>query len=194
MSTKKYLAPVAALAAAMTLTACTAECKSVSAVTAAANEAIESAVRFGATDIDRDAARSALEDGRLYMVSLGADACPVAVLAPTFSQAWIVSSKLAAKGTGMTLSYTPDGCGMEAPSWDTAELAERDRRPFIAAIPDGLNPVCNVAVTAANGVTWYLNHSAGPSSRGDALDGRQKQYGCTAGEVVPGVPTSVNPN
>ncbi|RFZ20348.1 hypothetical protein VIMS_00999 [Mycobacterium marinum] len=188
---KKYLAPTAALAAVVvtvTLTACTPTAEPVSAVTAAANEAIANAVRFGATDIDRDAARSALEDSRLYMVSLGADACPVAVLAPTFSQVWIVSSKLTAKGTGMTLSYTPHGCGMEAPSWDTAELAERDRRPFIAAIPDGANPVCNVGVTAVNGVTWFLNRSGGPSKHGDALDRMQKLSGCTAGEVVPGVP------
>ncbi|QQG95882.1 hypothetical protein HBE99_02545 [Mycobacteroides chelonae] len=191
---KKYSVPIAALAAAVTLTACSTECKPVSAVTAAANEAIESAVRFGATGIDRDAARTALEDGRLYLVSLGgADACPAAVLAPTFSQAWLVNNKLTAKGTGMTLSYTPSGCDTASPTWDTAELAERDRRPFIAAVPDGANPVCNVAVTAANGVTWYLNRSGGPSPRGDALDRMQKQYGCTAGEVVPGVPTSVNP-
>lgn len=211
---KKILIPAALAAVTVTLTGC-ATAESVSApststsvsATWAADEAIRHAVGLGATGLDATAARVALESGRPYLVGLPdgvSMACHSALLAPGDAAPWILN-RSAAPTSGIALDrwLGEYGCGtgvvIGAPTTaaaptaamdaTAAEAAQREGKPFIYAIPDGANPVCNVAVLVA-GKAWFLNRSGGPSAKGDALSQIQDGYGCTNGETVPGVPAN----
>lgn len=212
MNKNIYIAAAALAAATVTLTGC-ATAESVSApststsvsATWAADEAIRHAVGLGATGLDATAARVALESGRPYLVGLPdgvSMACHSALLAPGDAAPWILNRSAAPTsgialdrwlneygcGTGMTIGASTTPSAPIAPM-DTAaaEAAQREGKPFIYAIPDGANPTCKVAVIVG-GTEWFLNRSGGPSAKGDALSQIQDGYGCTAGEVVPGVP------
>ncbi|AMU49393.1 hypothetical protein [Mycobacteroides abscessus] len=211
MNKKLLSTGVALVAAAITLSGC-ATAESVSApststsapVTSAADEAIRHVVGLGATGLDATAARAALESGRPYLVGLpdGASvACHTALLVPGSAAPWILNAAIKAEGAALETDYAQVGCsGRSVPASTTpsapiapmdtaaAEAAQREGKPFIYAIPNGTNPTCNVAVRLTDGTEWFLNRSTGPTKRGNELGRVQKQYGCTNGEVVPGVP------
>ncbi|OBB53114.1 hypothetical protein [Mycolicibacterium fortuitum] len=209
---KKYIAPVgvAALAAATMLTGCTAAgpasapSTSTSApITSAADEAIRHAVGLGAKGLDAAAARGALESGKPVLVGLPdgpVEACHSALLVPGSAAPWILNGPIKPEGAVFESDYAQVGCsGRSVPAPTTApapvaamntsaaEAAKAKGRPFIYSLPDGNNPNCNAAVIV-DGEEWFLNHRGGARATGDALGRVQKQYGCTAGEVVPGVP------
>lgn len=211
MNKKLIVIGVALAAVTVTLTGCTSTASvsspstSTSApVTSAADEAIRHAVGLGATGLDGTAARGALETGRPVLVGLPqgpVEACHSALLVPGSAAPWILNAAIKAEGAPFETDYAQVGCsGRSVPASATAsaptaamntavaEAAKAKGRPFIYAIPDGANPVCNVGVRLADGTEWFLNRSSGPRATGDALGRVQKQYGCTAGEVVPGVP------
>lgn len=212
MNTKNYiLAGVLAAAAVVSLTGCTST-ESVSApssapsvsATSAADEVIRHVVGLGGKDLDADAARVALKSGRPVLVGLPQGpiaACHSALLVPGDPRPWILNrDAVPATGAALQTDLAQIGCsGRSVPStapasapaaaMDTtaAEAAKAKGRPFIYAIPDGTNPVCNVAVIVGD-EEWFLNRSGGPRAAGDALARIHDGYGCTAGEVVPGVP------
>lgn len=214
MNTKKYIAPVgvAALAAAtMLTTACGAPTEtraassssSATAASSSAAEAIRHVVGIGAKNLDATAARRALESGRPVLVGLPqgpVEACHSALLVPGSAAPWILNTSIKPEGSAFETDFAQVGCsGRSVPASTTApapaagmdtaaaEAAAAQGRPFIYAIPDGNTSDCNVAVIVG-GEEWFLNHRGGARATGDALGRVQKQYGCTAGEVVPGVP------
>ncbi|OBK09602.1 hypothetical protein A5637_29235 [Mycolicibacterium fortuitum] len=209
---------VAALAVAtMLTTACGAPTEtraastssSATAASSSADEALRRVVPYGAERMDRAAARAALEAGKPFLVSLpdgGVEACHSALLLPGDARPWILneSAVRVAGNALMAERLQTYGCGVSesvpsasipAPAPDTAmdtaaaESARAAGRPFIYALPDGLNSVCNVAVIVGD-EEWFLNRSTGPSAKGDALSQIQRGYGCTNGETVPGVPAN----
>ena len=212
---KKYIAPVgvAALAAATMLTGCTSagpasapSTSTAAPVTSAADEAIRHAVGLGATGLDATAARGALASGKPVLVGLPQGpvvACHTALLVPGDPRPWFLNrDAVPVTGTALETDYAQVGCsGRSVPTSTTpsaptagmdtaaAAAARREGKPFIYAIPDGTNPVCNVAVIV-DGEKWFLNRSGGPRAAGDALARIHDGYGCTAGEVVPGVPAN----
>ncbi|WP_170092307.1 hypothetical protein [Mycobacteroides abscessus] len=218
MNTKQYIAPVgvAALAAAtMLTTSCgaptetsAASSSSATAAPSSADEALRRVALYGAERMDRAAARAALEAGKPFLVGLpdgGVEACHSALLLPGDVRPWILNEsavrvagnalmaeRLQTYGCGVSESAPP--ASIPAPATGTAmdtaaaDAAAAQGRPFIYSIPDGTNPVCNVGVRLADGTEWFLNRSGGPRAAGDALARIQDGYGCTAGEVVPGVP------
>lgn len=212
MKKKLLSAGIALVAAAITLSGC-ATGESVSAPssspsvpdTTAADEVIRHVVGLGARDLDATAARVALESGKPVLVGLpdGASvACHTALLVPGNAAPWILNrDAVPASGAAFETDFAQIGCsGRSVPASTTpsapiapmdtaaAEAAQREGKPFIYAIPDGTNPTCNVAVRLTDGTEWFLNRSAGTTKRGNELGRVQKQYGCTNGEVVPGVP------
>ncbi|ABK66768.1 hypothetical protein [Mycobacterium avium] len=216
---KKYIAPVgvAALAAATMLTGCTsagpASAPSTSTstpVTSAVDEVIRHVVGLGATGLDATTARGALESGRPVLVGLPQGpvvACHTALLVPGDPRPWFLNrDAVPVTGTAFETDFAQVGCsGRSVPASTTApapaagmdtaaaEAAAAQGRPFIYAIPDGTNPTCNVAVIVGD-EEWFLNRSGGPRAAGDALARIHDGYGCTAGEVVPGVPTTPTGN
>ncbi len=211
---KKNIVPIAAaLAAAVTLTGCTST-ESVSAPssspsvpdTTAADEVTRHVVGLGAKDLDVTAAREALDSGRPVLVSLPdgtSVACHSALLVPGDLRPWILNrDAVPTTGAAFETDYAQVGCsGRSVPASTTAaaptapldtaaaEAAKTKGVPFIYAMPNGLNPVCNVAVIV-DGEKWFLNRSSGPSAKGDALSLVQRGYGCTNGETVPAVPAN----
>lgn len=204
---------VALVAVTVTLTGCTstetaaAPSTSTSApVTSAADEVIHHVVGLGAKDLDATAARGALETGRPVLVGLPqgpVEACHSALLVPGSAAPWILNTAIQPEGAAFESDYAQVGCsGRSVPASTTApaptagmdtaaaEAARREGRPFIYALSNGLNPVCNVGVRLADGTEWFLNRSGGPRAAGDALARIQDGYGCAAGEVVPGVPAN----
>ncbi|NOP95119.1 hypothetical protein [Mycolicibacterium fortuitum] len=215
---KKNIVPIAAaLAAAVTLTGCTStgtdsapsSSPSVPATTAD-DEVIRHVVGLGATGLDATAARGALESGKPVLVGLPdgpVEACHSTLLVPGSAAPWILNGPIKPEGAAFETDYAQVGCsGRSVPASTTAaaptapldttaaEAAKAKGHPFIYSIPDGTNPVCNVGVRLADGTEWFLNRSGGPRAAGDALARIHDGYGCTAGEVVPGVPASTNPN
>ncbi|WOF19453.1 hypothetical protein IHV82_01355 [Mycobacterium avium] len=211
---KKYIAPVgvAALAAATMLTGCTSagpasapSTSTAAPVTSAADEVIRHVVGLGARDLDATAARGALESGKPVLVGLPdgpVEACHSVLLVPGSAAPWILNAAIKPEGAAFETDYAQVGCsGRSAPASTTAPAptagmdtaaaaaARREGKPFIYAIPDGTNPVCNAAVIV-DGEKWFLNRSGGPRAAGDALARIHDGYGCTAGEVVPGVPAN----
>lgn len=200
-----------AAAAVFTLTACDTTAESVSAPSSSTAPTVTVPELRLATGMDRAAAEAALKAGRPFLVGLpdGASvACHAALLVPGDPRPWILNrDAVPATGAAFETDYAQYGCsGRSVPASTTAAAptapldtaaAERAKAagvPFIYAVPNGLNPVCNVGVRLADGTEWFLNRSGGPRAAGDALARIQDGYGCTNGEVVPGVPTSATPN
>lgn len=190
-------------AATVALTGCTST-ESVSAPSSSPAPTVTVPELRLATGMDRAAAEAALKAGRPFLVGLpdGASvACHTALLVPGDPRPWILNrDAVPATGAAFETDYAQYGCSARsvpasttpaapAAGMDTAaaERAKAAGAPFIYSIPEGLNPVCNVAVIVA-GEEWYLNRSGGPRAAGDALARIHDGYGCTAGEVVPGVP------
>ncbi|GAB4910013.1 hypothetical protein MAHJHV65_38270 [Mycobacterium avium subsp. hominissuis] len=212
MNTKKYIAASALAAASLTLIGCTAT-ESVSSpststsapVTSAADEVIRHAVGLGARDLDATAARGALESGKPVLVGLPdgpVEACHSVLLVPGSAAPRILNAAIKPEGAAFETDYAQVGCsGRSVPASTTAAApiapmdtaaaaaARREGKPFIYAIPDGTNPVCNAAVIV-DGEKWFLNRSGGPRATGDALSKVQRGYGCINGETVPGVPAN----
>ncbi|EUA41679.1 hypothetical protein I549_0214 [Mycobacterium avium subsp. avium 2285 (R)] len=131
------------------------------------------------------------------------EACHTALLVPGDPRPWFLNrDAVPVTGTALETDYAQVGCsGRSVPASTTAAApiapmdtaaaaaARREGKPFIYAIPDGTNPVCNAAVIV-DGEKWFLNRSGGPRAAGDALARIHDGYGCTAGEVVPGVPAN----
>lgn len=205
---KKKLISAGALAAAavFTLTACDTTAESVSAPSSSTAPTVTVPELRLATGMDRPAAEAALKAGRPFLVGLpdGASAaCHTALLVPGDPRPWILNrDAVPATGAAFETDLAQYGCsGRSVPASTTpaapaagmdtaaAEVAKAKGVPFIYAMPDGNNPNCNVAVIV-DGDTWFLNRSSGPSAKGDALSLVQRGYGCTAGEVVPGVPAN----
>ncbi|MBF6387101.1 hypothetical protein IU444_23530 [Nocardia farcinica] len=213
MNKKHTAAGVLAVAGTLALTAaCTPVNEVTSApsspsvsATSAANEAIRHAVGLGAKGLDATAARGALESGKPVLVGLPdgpVEACHSALLVPGSAAPWILNTSIKPEGAAFETDFAQVGCsGRSVPASTTApaptaamdttaaEAAKAKGRPFIYALPDGLNSVCNVAVIVGD-EEWFLNRSTGPSAKGDALSQIQRGYGCTNGETVPGVPAN----
>lgn len=196
-------------AATVALTGCTST-ESVSAPSSSTAPTVTVPELRLATGMDRAAAEAALKAGRPFLVGLpdGASvACHSALLVPGGAAPWILNGPIKPEGAAFETDFAQVGCsGRSVPAPTTApapatamdttaaEAAKAKGHPFIYSIPDGTNPVCNVGVRLADGTEWFLNRSGGPRAAGDALARIHDGYGCTAGEVVPGVPASTNPN
>lgn len=204
---KKKLISAGALAAAavFTLTACDTTAETVSAPSSRTAPTVTVPELRLATGMDRAAAEAALKAGRPFLVGLPdgpVEACHTALLVPGSAAPWILNGPIKPEGAAFEKDLAQVGCsGRSVPStapaaapaaaMDTAaaEAAKAKGRPFIYALPDGNNPNCNAAVIV-DGEKWFLNRSSGPTTSGNALSKVQRGYGCTAGEVVPGVPAN----
>ncbi|UQE74033.1 hypothetical protein MYK68_14995 [Gordonia sp. PP30] len=199
------IATIALAAVTVTLAGCTST-EPVSAPSSSTAPTVTVPELRLATGMDRVAAEAAIRAGRPYLVGLpdGASvACHAALLVPGDPSPWILNrDAVPASGAAFETDYAQYGCSGRsvpdpnasaptAPLDTTAtEAARSEGRPFIYAMPNGLNPVCNVGVRLADGTEWFLNRSTGPSAKGDALSLVQRGYGCTNGETVPGVPAN----
>ncbi|MBE5451235.1 hypothetical protein [Mycobacteroides abscessus] len=209
MNKKINIAAALAAAATVALTACDTTAETVPAPSSGPAPTVTVPELRLATGMDRTAAEAALRDGKPYLVGLPdgtSVACHSALLVPGDSRPWILNAPIRPEGSAFESDYAQVGCsGRSVPAPTTApappaamdtsaaEAAKAKGRPFIYALPDGNNPNCNAAVIV-DGEKWFLNRSSGPTASGNALSKVQRGYGCTAGEVVPGVPASTNPN
>ncbi|MBE5488537.1 hypothetical protein E3G71_001038 [Mycobacteroides abscessus] len=191
----KLVPATAALAAALTLTACSQAPESIPAPDSSV--AVTVPTLASAPGMDRAAAESALRAGKPFLVALpgdGGGACHTALLVPGDQQPWIMNNPGEAPSEGKVLDrgLAQYGCaGRVTPATgvvdrltapidsDAAVARARDAAaPVIYAVSGDGVTACNTAVALPTGATWFLNRSGEASAAGDPLSQVQNLYGC----------------